>query len=81
MWRSYPSLSQQLQMSTSLLQGYENAPPLPEGYSVDGKSLVNTAGPLSACYDAFPEPFMKNKNGFDFHSEYIEALNLGLPED
>lgn len=68
-------------MSTSLLQGYENAPPLPEGYSADGKSLVNTPGPLSTCYDGFPEPFMKNKNGFDFHSEYIEVSNSSLLAD
>ncbi|GJJ11284.1 hypothetical protein Clacol_005516 [Clathrus columnatus] len=57
-------------MSTTLLKGYENAPPLPDGYNADGKSLINISGPKSAYYDTFPEPFQKNKNGFDFHIYY-----------
>ncbi|KAH7106010.1 DOPA-like domain-containing protein [Auriculariales sp. MPI-PUGE-AT-0066] len=44
--------------------------PLPTEISPDGKSLVNTPGPRSSTYDAFPVGFKENKNGFDFHIYY-----------
>jgi len=56
--------------ATDLLKPYEGAVPLPTEINADGKSLVNTPGPKSECYDNFPEPFRKNKNGFDFHIYY-----------
>lgn len=51
----------------SPLAGFENAEPLPDTFNADGKSLLNTPGPKSSSYEAFPEPFKPNKNGFDFH--------------
>ena len=42
-----------------------------EARNADGKSLVNPpTGKLSESYEAFPEPFVKTNNGFDFHSEF-----------
>ena len=58
-----------LMSSADLLKPYEGAAPLPTEINADGKSLVNTPGQKSESYDSFPEPFVKNKNGFDFHSE------------
>ncbi len=52
----------------SPLEGYEDADPLPDTINPDGKSLYNPPGPKSSSYDAFPEPFRKENNGFDFHS-------------
>lgn len=54
--------------SNNLLKDYQNAPPLPMEFSADGKSLVNLPGPMSACYDEFPQPIESSNNGFDFHS-------------
>ncbi|EJD43728.1 hypothetical protein AURDEDRAFT_88571 [Auricularia subglabra TFB-10046 SS5] len=44
--------------------------PLPTTINADGKSLTNTSGYKSPVYDAFPEQFAPNKNGFDFHIYY-----------
>ena len=55
---------------SDLLRGYDNAAPLPNEFSSDGKSLVNLPAPKSACYDNFPKPIDSSNNGFDFHGVF-----------
>lgn len=44
--------------------GYEDAPPLPEEKSEDGKSLKNPqTGVLSEAYTTFIDPLSKGRNG------------------
>lgn len=46
------------------LAGYENAPPLPDEKSDDGKSYRNNASEsLSKAYDEFPDPLRKDRRG------------------
>ena len=46
------------------LQGYENAPPLPDEKNDDGKSYKNpTAESLSKSYEEFPDPLKKDRRG------------------
>ncbi|KAI0272524.1 DOPA-like domain-containing protein [Gloeopeniophorella convolvens] len=59
----------------SPLEGYEGADPLPDTLNEDGKSLYNPPGPRSVLYDSFPEPFKKNKNGFDFHIYFMHTYD------
>lgn len=48
----------------SPLEGYENQPPLPEGTTEDGKSLLNTqTGALSKSYETFVDPLSKDRRG------------------
>lgn len=48
----------------SPLAGYENAPPLPEEMSEDGKSLKNpTTGELSKTYENFTDPLDQGRRG------------------
>lgn len=48
----------------SPLAGYENAPPLPEEMSEDGKSLKNPkTGELSKAYENFIDPLDKGRRG------------------
>lgn len=45
-------------------EGYENAAPLPEEVSEDGKSLKNPeTGILSKAYDAFVDPLVRDRRG------------------
>jgi DOPA 4,5-dioxygenase len=53
----------------SLLEGYEDAEPLPTTFNDDGKSLYNPPGPRSTAYEEFPKLIDPSGNGFDFHSE------------
>jgi len=59
---------------TSLLAGYRDAPPLPTDFNEDGKSLRNVPGPQSEAYDKFLTPIKQDKNGFDFHIYYMQAV-------
>jgi hypothetical protein len=46
------------------LEGYENAPPLPDERAADGKSFVNPKNDkLSTAYDEFPDPLDKGRRG------------------
>ncbi|CAN8098275.1 unnamed protein product [Discula destructiva] len=56
-------------------EGYENAPPLPEHASEDGKSLANPPpGTPSKAYDAFVDPVEKGRRGgFDIHVYYTQS--------
>lgn len=48
----------------SPLAGYENAQPLPEETSEDGKSLKNPqTGVLSKAYEAFTDPLDNGRRG------------------
>lgn len=48
----------------SPLTGYENAAPLPEEVSEDGKSLKNPeTGVLSSAYENFVDPLDKGRRG------------------
>jgi DOPA 4,5-dioxygenase len=53
----------------SLLEGYEDAEPLPTTFNADGKTMYNPPGPRSVAYEEFPKPIDQTRNGFDFHSE------------
>lgn len=45
-------------------EGYENAAPLPEEVSEDGKSLKNPeTGVLSKAYETFIDPLEKGRRG------------------
>ncbi|KAI1387648.1 DOPA-like domain-containing protein [Hypoxylon trugodes] len=56
----------------SPLEGYENAPPLPEEKHEDGKSYRNpVTETLSKTYLEFPDPLDKGRRGgFDIHIYY-----------
>lgn len=54
---------------SSLLEGYEDAEPLPTIFNADGESLYNPPGPRSGAYEEFPKSIDPSRNGFDFHSE------------
>ncbi|KAJ4393588.1 hypothetical protein N0V93_002801 [Gnomoniopsis smithogilvyi] len=56
-------------------EGYENAAPLPEEVSEDGKSLKNPeTGVLSKAYEAFIDPLEKGRRGgFDIHIYYTQS--------
>ncbi|KAI1141373.1 DOPA-like domain-containing protein [Hypoxylon sp. FL0543] len=57
----------------SPLEGYENAPPLPDEKNEDGKSFKNPAREaLSKAYLEFPDPLDKGRRGgFDVHIYYL----------
>ncbi|KAL7622221.1 hypothetical protein AAE478_007724 [Parahypoxylon ruwenzoriense] len=56
----------------SPLEGYENAPPLPDEKAEDGKSYVNPSNEsLSKAYTEFADPLEKGRRGgFDVHIYY-----------
>ncbi|KAJ4414501.1 hypothetical protein N0V82_007898 [Gnomoniopsis sp. IMI 355080] len=56
-------------------EGYENAAPLPEEVSEDGKSLKNPeTGVLSKAYESFIDPLEKGRRGgFDIHIYYTQS--------
>ncbi|KAI2628614.1 DOPA-like domain-containing protein [Hypoxylon sp. NC1633] len=58
----------------SPLQGYEDAPPLPDEKNDDGKSFKNPAREsLSNAYLEFPDPLDKSRRGgFDVHIYYLQ---------
>jgi len=58
----------------SPLAGYENAPPLPNEISEDGKSYVNPrTGILSKSYEKFIEPLDDGRRGgFDVHVYHFQ---------
>jgi len=58
----------------SPLAGYENAPPLPNEISADGKSFVNPqTGVLSKAYEQFIDPLDKGRRGgFDIHIYHFQ---------
>ncbi|KAK4190828.1 DOPA-like domain-containing protein [Podospora australis] len=58
----------------SPLAGYENAPPLPDARTDDGKSYVNPpTGVLSPAYEKFVEPLDNGRRGgFDVHIYYFQ---------
>ncbi|KAI1416366.1 DOPA-like domain-containing protein [Hypoxylon sp. FL1857] len=57
----------------SPLEGYENAPPLPDEKNEDGKSFKNpVTETLSKAYLEFPDPLDKGRRGgFDVHIYYL----------
>ncbi|KAI0391782.1 DOPA-like domain-containing protein [Xylariaceae sp. FL0594] len=57
------------------LEGYENAPPLPDERAADGKSYVNPQNDkLSTAYEEFPDPLKKDRRGgFDIHIYYYQT--------
>ncbi|KAI0116004.1 DOPA-like domain-containing protein [Hypoxylon sp. NC0597] len=57
----------------SPLEGYENAPPLPEEKNEDGKSFKNPVKEtLSKAYLEFPDPLDRGRRGgFDVHIYYL----------
>ncbi|CAP66773.1 uncharacterized protein PODANS_4_7280 [Podospora anserina S mat+] len=59
---------------TSPLAGYENAPPLPDERTDDGKSYVNNqTGVKSVAYERFIEPLDNGRRGgFDIHVYYFQ---------
>jgi len=57
----------------SPLAGFENAEPLPSTLNPDNSFFNPTREQRSSSYDSFPEPFLPNKNGFDFHIYYIQS--------
>jgi len=58
----------------SPLAGYENAPPLPDEISSDGKSYINPDnGILSKSYESFCEPLENGRRGaFDIHIYHFQ---------
>ncbi|KAM5345940.1 hypothetical protein ACJ41O_011801 [Fusarium nematophilum] len=59
----------------SPLEGYEDAPPLPNEIAQDGKSYVNPpAEKLSEAYDKFIDPLDRGRQGgFDVHIYYLQT--------
>ncbi|KAG4427757.1 hypothetical protein IFR05_016761 [Cadophora sp. M221] len=59
----------------SPLEGYENAPQLPDEKAEDGKSYKNPqTGILSKSYERFVEPLDNGRRGaFDIHIYYFQA--------
>ncbi|KAK3316299.1 DOPA-like domain-containing protein [Apodospora peruviana] len=59
----------------SPLEGYENAPPLPDERAEDGKSFRNPqTGVLSDAYEKFPEPLENGRRGgFDIHIYHFQS--------
>ncbi|KAI4861578.1 DOPA-like domain-containing protein [Hypoxylon rubiginosum] len=59
----------------SPLEGYENAPPLPDEKNEDGKSYKNPANQsLSKAYLEFPKPLdTGRRGGFDVHIYYFQT--------
>lgn len=60
------SYSIQFPAYPSPLAGFEDAPPLPEEKSEDGKSLVNPPradGGLSTAYERFADPLDNGRRG------------------
>lgn len=58
----------------SLLEGYEDAEPLPTTFNADGKTLYNPPGPRSVAYEEFPKPIDPTRNGFDFHIYHMSEV-------
>ncbi|KAI0846118.1 DOPA-like domain-containing protein [Daldinia vernicosa] len=58
----------------SPLEGFENAPPLPDEKNEDGKSYKNPmSDTLSKAYLEFPDPLDKGRRGgFDIHIYYFQ---------
>ncbi|KAI1338477.1 DOPA-like domain-containing protein [Xylariaceae sp. FL0016] len=58
----------------SPLAGFENAPPLPDEKTEDGKSYVNPSNErLSKAYEEFPDPLDNGRRGaFDVHIYYFQ---------
>ncbi|KAG2749449.1 hypothetical protein P692DRAFT_20778256, partial [Suillus brevipes Sb2] len=58
----------------SLLEGYEDAEPLPTTFNADGKTMYNPPGPRSVAYEEFPKPIDQTRNGFDFHIYHMPEV-------